>query len=50
MLGWVDCTIHAVHEAGDHYVVIGKVQDLGFGDADDPLLFFQGKYGRHTPS
>lgn len=48
VLGWVDCTIHAVHEAGDHYVVIGKVQDLGFGDAEDPLLFFQGKYGRHT--
>ena len=48
VLGWVDCTIHAVHEAGDHYVVIGKVQDLGFGDADDPLLFFEGQYGRHT--
>lgn len=48
VLGWVDCSIHAVHEAGDHYVVIGKVQDLGFGDAEEPLLFFQGKYGRHT--
>ena len=44
VLGYVDCTIHAVHEAGDHYIVIGKVQDLGFGDAEDPLLFFKGKY------
>jgi 3-hydroxy-9,10-secoandrosta-1,3,5(10)-triene-9,17-dione monooxygenase reductase component len=44
ILGYVDCTIHAVHEAGDHYVVIGKVQDLGFGDAEEPLLFFRGKY------
>ena len=44
ILGYVDCTIHAVHEAGDHYVVIGKVQDLGFGDAAEPLLFYQGRY------
>jgi 3-hydroxy-9,10-secoandrosta-1,3,5(10)-triene-9,17-dione monooxygenase reductase component len=44
VLGYVDCTIHAVHEAGDHYIVIGKVQDLGFGDADAPLLFYGGKY------
>ena len=48
VLGWVDCTIHAVHEAGDHYVVIGKVQDLGFGDAHDPLLFYKGKYGDYA--
>jgi 3-hydroxy-9,10-secoandrosta-1,3,5(10)-triene-9,17-dione monooxygenase reductase component len=44
ILGYVDCTIQAVHEAGDHYVVIGSVQDLGYGDAEEPLLFFRGKY------
>ena len=45
-LGHVDCTIHAVHEAGDHYVVIGKVVDLHAPDLDeiDPLLFYQGAY------
>ncbi len=43
-LGYVDCTIHAVHEAGDHYVVIGRVLDLAVREADGPLLFFQGKY------
>lgn len=43
-LAHVDCTIHAVHEAGDHYVVIGRVLDLASSDAPDPLLFFQGKY------
>jgi 3-hydroxy-9,10-secoandrosta-1,3,5(10)-triene-9,17-dione monooxygenase reductase component len=43
-LGHVDCTIHAVHEAGDHYVVIGRVLDLGASAASDPLLFFQGQY------
>jgi 3-hydroxy-9,10-secoandrosta-1,3,5(10)-triene-9,17-dione monooxygenase reductase component len=43
-LGHVDCTIHAVHEAGDHDVVIGKVVDLVASDAEDPLLFFRGEY------
>ena len=47
--GYVDCTIQAVYEAGDHYVVIGRVQDLGTGDPSvqgDPLLFFRGRYTR----
>jgi 3-hydroxy-9,10-secoandrosta-1,3,5(10)-triene-9,17-dione monooxygenase reductase component len=43
-LGHVDCTIHAVHEAGDHYVVIGRVLDLATSEADEPLLFFRGGY------
>ena len=47
-LGYVDCQIHIVHEAGDHHVVIGRVLDLGLPDPDSgaekPLLFFQGKY------
>ena len=43
-LGHVDCTIHAVHEAGDHYVVIGRVVDLAGASDDEPLLFFQGQY------
>jgi 3-hydroxy-9,10-secoandrosta-1,3,5(10)-triene-9,17-dione monooxygenase reductase component len=44
LLGYVDCAIHAVHEAGDHYVVIGRVLELGAADAEKPLLFYQGKY------
>ena len=46
VLGWVDCTIYAVHEAGDHYVVIGRVMDLGVEDAPHPLLFYRGRYAR----
>ena len=46
VLGWVDCTIHAVHEAGDHYVVIGRVMDLGVEEAPHPLLFYKGQYAR----
>jgi 3-hydroxy-9,10-secoandrosta-1,3,5(10)-triene-9,17-dione monooxygenase reductase component len=50
-LGYVDCQIHAVHEAGDHYIVVGRVLELAQcpipGDdaaVEKPLLFFQGKY------
>lgn len=44
-LAHIDCTIHAVHEAGDHYVVIGRALDLQVGDErGDPLLFFRGQY------
>lgn len=43
-LAHLDCSIHAVHEAGDHYVVIGRVLGLEVGDVDDPLLFFRGRY------
>ncbi|WP_332643810.1 flavin reductase family protein [Aeromicrobium sp.] len=37
-------TVQDVHEAGDHYLVIGKVEGLGEGDTDKPLLFHQGRY------
>ncbi len=45
-LGHVDCTVHAVHPAGDHDVVIGRVVDLAAGQAGeaDPLLFYRGRY------
>jgi 3-hydroxy-9,10-secoandrosta-1,3,5(10)-triene-9,17-dione monooxygenase reductase component len=43
-LGYVDCSVHRVHEAGDHYVVIGEVVDLAVRSEGDPLLFFQGAY------
>ncbi|WP_230973477.1 flavin reductase family protein [Aeromicrobium terrae] len=48
VVGWVDCSVHAVHEAGDHYLVIGRVDDLGEGDASDPLLFHRGTYRTAT--
>ena len=43
-LTWVECTVEAVHEAGDHYIVVGRVLDLAVHDAENPLLFFEGKY------
>jgi 3-hydroxy-9,10-secoandrosta-1,3,5(10)-triene-9,17-dione monooxygenase reductase component len=45
ILGYVDCTVDRVHEAGDHYVVLGRVLDLDLTEAPgEPLLFFEGAY------
>ena len=49
VLGYVDCSIHSVHEAGDHYVVIGRVLDLVATAAEKPLLFYQGTYATTDP-
>lgn len=46
ILGLVDCRIEAVHEAGDHFVVIGRVVDLEATDRDQALLFYRGRYTR----
>jgi len=44
-LTWVDCAVEAVHEAGDHYVVLGRVTGLGECGPGRPLLFYRGRYG-----
>ncbi|WP_082372985.1 3-hydroxy-9,10-secoandrosta-1,3,5(10)-triene-9,17-dione monooxygenase reductase subunit [Nocardia sp. NRRL S-836] len=43
-LTWVDCRVTAVHEAGDHFVVIGAVDALGPVREARPLLFYRGRY------
>ncbi|MFA9429802.1 flavin reductase family protein [Egicoccus sp. AB-alg2] len=45
-VAWLDCRVHAIHEAGDHDVVIGEVLDLGVGGLDDPLLYYASAYRR----
>ncbi len=47
-LAWIDCTIHAVHEAGDHHMVLGAVHTLDTHGDGTPLLFHKGIYGRVT--
>ena len=41
-----ECTRHAVHEAGDHFLLIGDVVRAQFEPRRDPLLYFRGKYRR----
>jgi 3-hydroxy-9,10-secoandrosta-1,3,5(10)-triene-9,17-dione monooxygenase reductase component len=43
-LTWVGAAVEAVHDAGDHFVVIGRVTALGGCDAARPLLFYRGRY------
>lgn len=43
-LAWIDCTIHAVHTGGDHLIVVGRVEALGTGEGERPLLFHQGRF------
>ena len=49
VVAWIDCDLHSVTEAGDHYVVLGRVRELDVEKPGLPLLFFQGGYGRFTP-
>ena len=49
-VAWIDCTVEDVLEAGDHYIVLGRVQDLATGAEPRPLLFFRGGYGCFTPA
>lgn len=48
-VSWVECTFEDVREAGDHFVVLGRVHGLGVERPTLPLLFFQGGYGRFSP-
>ena len=43
---WLDCRIWAEHDAGDHVIVLGEVEEmrLQHGRAKDPLLYFKGRY------
>jgi 3-hydroxy-9,10-secoandrosta-1,3,5(10)-triene-9,17-dione monooxygenase reductase component len=43
---WIDCTLHAVHDGGDHLIVVGAVHDLGATGDIPPLLFHRGGYAR----
>ena len=54
VLAWASCTVETVHEAGDHFIVIARVTELGDtrpADAGpggtrpgDPLLFYRGRF------
>lgn len=41
---WLDCDIWAEHEAGDHYIVIGRVKEMSSAECHghEPLLFVKG--------
>jgi flavin reductase (DIM6/NTAB) family NADH-FMN oxidoreductase RutF/AcrR family transcriptional regulator len=44
VMAWIDCELTQTFESGDHYIAIGRVQQLEAADIGAPLLFFQGGY------
>lgn len=49
VLAWIDCTVEAEHDAGDHVIVVGRVGELDLGHDGRPLVFYRGGYGRFEP-
>jgi len=46
-LAFVDCTVAAAHEAGDHTIYVGAIEAAATLDEDAPALtFFRGDWGR----
>ena len=45
-LAWVDCTIEAIHDGGDHEICVGRVGELDVEGGEAPLVFYRGGYGR----
>jgi flavin reductase (DIM6/NTAB) family NADH-FMN oxidoreductase RutF len=45
-LGWLECRTHAVHDGGDHSIIVGDVVGAGILEhTDQPLLYYRSHYG-----
>ncbi|MDM7957650.1 alpha/beta fold hydrolase [Blastomonas sp.] len=45
-LSTFECARHALHDGGDHIILVGRVIKATFEPRRDPLLYFRGKYRR----
>ncbi|MFN3610238.1 MAG: flavin reductase family protein [Hyphomonas sp.] len=41
-VAWFDCSVHAIHDGGDHEIVVGRVLRLGSDTAATPLAYHRG--------
>ncbi|KAB7754743.1 flavin reductase [Mycolicibacterium phlei] len=48
-IAWLECSFHAIAEAGDHFIVTGAVRCFEAQRDRMPLLFFRGGYGSFLP-
>jgi 3-hydroxy-9,10-secoandrosta-1,3,5(10)-triene-9,17-dione monooxygenase reductase component len=44
-LASLECEIVAEHPAGDHWIVVGRVEGVRMSASKDPLVFFAGAFG-----
>lgn len=49
-VAWIECSTDSITQAGDHFIVLGRVEHLEVQEPGSPLLFFQGGFGRFTTS
>jgi 3-hydroxy-9,10-secoandrosta-1,3,5(10)-triene-9,17-dione monooxygenase reductase component len=42
---WIECTLEAEYDGGDHTIVVGRVQTMWADVSPVPLLFHRGSYG-----
>lgn len=49
VLAWVGCRFVEAHDAGDHELVVGLVEDMGVHTRGRPLLFYRSGFGRFEP-
>lgn len=45
-IGWLECSVEAEHEAGDHEVIVSRVHRLSSREGGAPLVFYRGSYER----
>ncbi|MHC8493737.1 flavin reductase family protein [Thalassospira sp. SM2505] len=38
------CKRHAIHDGGDHSIIVGHVDNLVMGETGEPLLYYGGRY------
>lgn len=43
-LAYIECQRHETYEAGDHYIILGKVEKADFTDNKKPLIYYSGQY------
>jgi flavin reductase (DIM6/NTAB) family NADH-FMN oxidoreductase RutF len=44
-LAHLECVTVSAHEAGDHTIFVGRVEQAGLGEGE-PLLYYRGRYNR----
>lgn len=40
----LECRTVAIHEEGDHHVIVGRVEKLAYSQAGQPLIYWRGNY------
>ncbi|MGB2757505.1 MAG: flavin reductase family protein [Acidimicrobiia bacterium] len=43
---FIECSVESVHDAGDHDIVVGRMELVGIHEDARPLVYHSGQYGR----